>query len=90
MAEDFFLCTQSVSGRLPGTTIPPPVCVLFLWEVYVIADIHTLEFFSPRTMTDMSTLSMKKKKKQRGKVLEMYRNRCPIMIPVSSDYTRAL
>lgn len=25
MVEDFFLCTQSASGRLPRTTIPPPI-----------------------------------------------------------------
>lgn len=25
MVEDFFLCTQSALGRLPGTTIPPPI-----------------------------------------------------------------
>lgn len=51
----------SASGQLPGTTcstITPPVCVLFLWEVYVIADIHTLALFSSRTMTDMLTFQV--------------------------------
>lgn len=34
MVEDFFLCTQSALGRLPGTITPPPI---YLSAVLVVS-----------------------------------------------------
>lgn len=80
---------------LPVLFLLLSICVLFLWEgsiCYCGYSYFGIFFFTDndRHVNLVNEQQEEEEEEAEGKVSEMYRDRCPILIPVSSDYTQAL